>query len=102
MTLATDNSITLRAAKNTASQTSTNTNSSSSASASYGATDWSGGASGAKGSGNSNVQDTSYSNTSVQAGNTASLSSGGDTNLKGAVVSARQVKAYIGANLNTS
>jgi len=39
-------------------------------------------------------------NTHVNAGNLLTMQSGGDTNLKGAVVSGRQVMADIGGNLN--
>ncbi len=41
-----------------------------------------------KAKGNSNGSDTTYTNTQVTAGNTASIISGGDTNLIGAVVTA--------------
>ncbi|CAM3614901.1 Toxin CdiA [Pseudomonas reidholzensis] len=41
-----------------------------------------------------------HTNALVEAGNTATLVSGGDTNLRGAVVSGRQVLAYVGGDLN--
>ena len=57
-------------------------------------------ASGSKGLGHSDGTDLVYTNTTVKAGGTASLSSGGDTNLKGATVQANQVTAAVGGNLN--
>jgi filamentous hemagglutinin len=48
-----------------------------------------------QGAGNS----TTYTNSQV-AGNTVNIESGGDTNLKGAVVKADQVTAKVGGNLN--
>jgi len=57
-------------------------------------------ASASQNKGNSNGSDTTYTNTTVQAGNTASLSSGNDTTLKGAAVTAKQVVADVGGNLN--
>jgi len=41
-----------------------------------------------------------HTNSHVQAGNTATLISGGDTNLRGAVVSGKQVIADVGGDLN--
>jgi filamentous hemagglutinin len=57
-------------------------------------------ASASRSHGNSNGSDTAQANTHIIAGNKASLASGGDTNLKGAVVSASQVSADAGGNLN--
>ncbi|WP_332777567.1 hemagglutinin repeat-containing protein, partial [Polaromonas sp.] len=53
-----------------------------------------------KGRGHADGADTSYTNTRVSAGNTASLISGGDTKLIGAVVAANTVQADVGGNLN--
>ncbi|RQV29328.1 filamentous hemagglutinin N-terminal domain-containing protein [Burkholderia cenocepacia] len=50
--------------------------------------------------GNANGDSTTWSNTHVTAGNTLTIESGGDTNLKGAVASGRQVIADVGGNLN--
>ena len=50
--------------------------------------------------GNENGSDLAYTNTTVKAGNSASLQSGGDTSLIGATVQANQVKADVGGNLN--
>ncbi|MGR0116379.1 hemagglutinin repeat-containing protein [Ralstonia pseudosolanacearum] len=44
--------------------------------------------------------DVTWTNTHVNAGNQLALESGGDTNLKGAVVSGKQVVADVGGNLN--
>ncbi|EJL84603.1 hypothetical protein PMI15_02082 [Polaromonas sp. CF318] len=56
--------------------------------------------SGSKGSGSGNGSDTTFVNSTVSAGNTATIKSGGDTNLNGAVVSGNQVRADVGGNLN--
>ncbi|WP_430504635.1 hemagglutinin repeat-containing protein [Ralstonia pseudosolanacearum] len=44
--------------------------------------------------------DVSWTNTHVSAGNTLTLESGGNTNLKGAVASGKQVVANVGGDLN--
>lgn len=53
-----------------------------------------------KARGKADGEDLTHSNTYVTAGNTLSLTSGGDTNLKGAVVSGKKVVADIGGDLN--
>lgn len=53
-----------------------------------------------KGKGNSDGESVTQSNTAVRAGNAVNLTSGDDTNLKGAVVSANQVKADVGGDFN--
>lgn len=100
--LAADNQINLQAAKNESSQLSTNTNSSGSISISYGAGGWGFGASASKGQGKSDGQDLSYTNTQITAGNIASIKSGGDTNIKGAVIAANTIKADVGQQLGGS
>ncbi|WP_084907969.1 hemagglutinin repeat-containing protein [Burkholderia ubonensis] len=50
--------------------------------------------------GNANGDSTTWSNTHVTAGHTLTIESGGDTNLKGAVASGKQVIADVGGNLN--
>ncbi|MCT9823503.1 hemagglutinin repeat-containing protein [Pseudomonas veronii] len=55
-----------------------------------------------KGMGMSDGHDVTQTNTSIKAGNKASLDSGNDTNLKGAVVTAKQVQADVGGDLNLS
>lgn len=53
-----------------------------------------------KGKGNSDGESVTQSNTAVRAGNVVTLTSGADTTLKGAVVSANQVKADVGGDFN--
>lgn len=53
-----------------------------------------------KARGKADGEDLTHSNTYVTAGNTLSLTSGGDTNLKGAVASGKKVVADIGGDLN--
>ena len=50
--------------------------------------------------GEGNGHDVTWTNTHVNAGNQLKLESGGDTNLKGAVASGKQVVADVGGNLN--
>jgi filamentous hemagglutinin len=50
--------------------------------------------------GNANGTDVTNENASVHAGNTATLTSGGDTNIKGATVTGNTVIANIGGDLN--
>ncbi|WP_249672141.1 two-partner secretion domain-containing protein [Pseudomonas abieticivorans] len=50
--------------------------------------------------GNADGNDLVWSNTHVNAGNSVLLQSGGDTQLKGAVVAAPQVRADVGGNLS--
>ncbi|MGA4363657.1 hemagglutinin repeat-containing protein [Ralstonia nicotianae] len=52
--------------------------------------------------GTGNGHDVTWTNTHVNAGNQLTLESGGDTNLKGAVASGRQVVADVGGNLNAT
>ena len=101
-TLLADNKVNLLASQSTASQESSNSSSSSSVGVSYGliSQQFSFSASASQSKGNSNGSDTRYTNTQVTAGNTASIISGGDANLIGAVVAANTVKADVGGNLN--
>jgi filamentous hemagglutinin len=91
--------VNLLASQNTSSQT----NSQSSKSASIGLTLGATGAgitlSANQSSGDGSGQDTSYNNTRVQ-GNSVTIKSADDTNLKGAVVAGNSVKTDIGGNLN--
>jgi filamentous hemagglutinin len=50
--------------------------------------------------GNADGDDTNYTNTHVSAGNAVKVTSGGDTNTKGGVISGNSVSADIGGNLN--
>ncbi|GAB2895410.1 hemagglutinin repeat-containing protein [Paraburkholderia jirisanensis] len=103
VTLIADGNINLQAAQNSDSQTSTNSGSSASVGATLGVGEKNGlsfqlGVSGTKGNGNGT--DTSWTNTHVTAGNTLTLQSGGDTNLKGAVADGQQVIANVGGDFN--
>lgn len=53
-----------------------------------------------KGKGYSKGESITHSNTAVRAGDTVNITSGEDTNLKGAVVSGNQVQAQVGGDLN--
>jgi len=95
-----ENKINLLAAANISTLKSKNKSSSASVGISIGTDGLLFRASAAKGKGKENGQDISWTETTVQGGNTAQLESGGDTNLKGAVVSGNQVTADVGKNLN--
>lgn len=100
-TLEADNDINLLAAKSTADQHSTNSSSSGSigvvvsTKGEFGYT-----ASASIGRGHADGSDVTWTNAQVDAGNTLTLKSGHDTNMKGAVASGNQVVADIGGNLN--
>ena len=99
VTLKADDAINLLAAQSTAEQHSTNKSSSGSIGVSFGSqTGVTLAAS--QGRGNADGTDVTYSNTHVEAGNILALQSGGDTTLKGAVASGKQVVADVGGNLN--
>jgi filamentous hemagglutinin len=53
-----------------------------------------------KGKGKGDASDVMYTNTQVSGGKTVNVSSGGDLNLKGAVIAAPKVNADVGGNLN--
>ncbi|TYK67505.1 filamentous hemagglutinin N-terminal domain-containing protein, partial [Comamonas sp. Z3] len=91
-TLMADNQITLLASQDSHSDRSTNSNSSGSIGVSVGANTGIT-ASVSQGKGHANSDDVSYNNTHITAGNSVTLQSGGDTHLKGAVVSGKQVIA---------
>ena len=97
-TLAADHDIQLQAAENTASLNSKNSGASASVGVSFGSqTGFTVSASGSQGKAKGN--DTTYSNTQVEAGQQATLTSGNDTTLKGGVVKAPQVVAKAGRDL---
>lgn len=101
--LAADNAITLEASKNTFEQRGTNSSSGQSVGVGFAAGSQNGftlelGAS--KGKGNENQDDVSYNNTKVSGGKAVNITSGGDLNMKGAVVEADRVTADVGGNLN--
>lgn len=94
-----DDAIELLAAKNTAEQHSTNKSSSASVGFSIGTSGIGITVAASKGRGQADGSDVSWTNTHVEAGNQLSLNSGGDTTLKGALASGKEVRADIGGNL---
>ncbi|WP_080428567.1 hemagglutinin repeat-containing protein [Burkholderia ubonensis] len=101
--LAADGKVNLQAAESTSSQHSTNSGGSAGIGVSIGFGQQSGIAftAGVAGNrGNANGESAAWTNTHVTAGNTLTIQSGGDTNLKGAVASGKQVVANVGGNLN--
>ncbi len=97
-----DNKINILAATNTG----TNSNSTSGSSASIGVGFALGASNGftlnarvSQNKGQGNGTDTSYSNSTITAGNKASIKSGGDTNIIGGAVNAKTVVADIGGDL---
>ncbi|MGN4222013.1 hemagglutinin repeat-containing protein, partial [Burkholderia gladioli] len=101
--LAADGKVNLQAAESTSSQHSTNSGGSAGIGVSIGFGQQSGIAftAGVAGNrGNANGDSTAWTSTHVTAGNTLTIQSGGDTNLKGAVASGKQVVANVGGNLN--
>jgi filamentous hemagglutinin len=101
VTLSADNQVQLLAAANTETQTSSQKSSSASAGISASTADKSIGFSGSAsmGTGSGNGTDVSYTNTQIDAGKQAVIRSGGDTTLKGAVVTAKTIQAEVGGNL---
>ncbi|WP_424062884.1 hemagglutinin repeat-containing protein [Paraburkholderia sp.] len=98
--LAANNQVNLVNTTDTDSTRSTNQSSSASVGVSYGTGGWGVDASASKAHGNGNSDATMQNNTHVTAANTATIISGGDTNVIGANVNGRQVNADIGGNLN--
>jgi len=100
VTLKADDEIKMLAAKNTAEQHSTNTSSSASVGVSVGTSGllYTVSASGARG--NADGSDVTWTNTHVDAGNTLTMQSGGDTTLKGAVATGASVVARAGGDLH--
>jgi filamentous hemagglutinin len=98
-TLIAEDELKLLAARNSAEQHSTNKNSSASLGISFGTNGlmFNAGVSGGKGK--ADGSDVAWTNTHVDAGNTLTLQSGGDTSLKGAVATGKQVIADVGGNL---
>jgi len=100
VTLNADDEIKLLAAKNTADQHSTNSNRSGSLGISFGTDGLLLTASASGGRGKADGSDVNWTNTRVEAGNQVTMNSGGDTTVKGAVVTAPQITANVGGNLN--
>jgi len=102
--LSADNEVNLLAAKGTASQHSTNSSSGSSIGIGFGIGGTSNGftidLAVSQARGKADGDDIGYTNSHVTAGSQVNLNSGGDTTLKGGVISAPTVVADIGGNLN--
>ena len=98
--LAARNQVNLVSTTDTDSTRSTNQSSSASVGVSYGTQGWGVDASMSKAHGDGNSDATMQNNTHVTAANTATIISGGDTNIIGANVNGRQVNADVGGNLN--
>jgi len=97
-----DNAVNLQAAQNNTEQHSANASSGASVGVSFTVGSKSGvsfQASANSAKGHADGTETTYSNTSVNAGNAVSITSGGDTQLAGATVAARTVSANVGGNL---
>ena len=101
--LTADHAINLLAAQNTASQTSTNRSSSNSLGVGFALGGQSNGFTlnfaASRARGNADGSDVNWNNTHVNANNQLTLQSGGDTTLKGAVATGKQITADIGGNL---
>ena len=79
---------------------STNESTSASAGVSFGSNGWGVSAAMSRAQGDANSDAVTHNNTHVQAGNTMTIKSGGDTNIVGANVSAKRVMGDIGGDLN--
>jgi len=104
VSLKADGEINLLSAQNTAHQESTNSNSGWSAGIGIG---FGGAQNGVSfelaanaGRGMTDGDDVTHTNTYIKGGSSVKLESGGDTNIKGGVVSAEQVKVKVGGDLN--
>jgi filamentous hemagglutinin len=102
-TLSADNAVTLQAAQNSSEQHSTNSGRSGSIGVSIGTSGIGITASASKSKGSGDGQDQTWTNTQV-SGNQVNIQSGGDTTLKGATVTGKEVSADVGntygGNLN--
>jgi filamentous hemagglutinin len=98
--LAAKNQVNLLNTTDTDSTRSTNQSSSASVGVSYGTQGWGVDAAMSKAHGDANSDAAMQNNTHVSAANTATIISGGDTNIIGANVNGRQVNADVGGNLN--
>ncbi|WP_456022333.1 hemagglutinin repeat-containing protein [Pseudomonas protegens] len=103
VSLKADGEINLLSAQNTAHQQSTNSSSGWSVGIGFGFGEQNGftlDLAANKGRGSSDGDDVTHTNTSIKAGHTLNLESGGDTNIKGAVASGETVKVKVGGDLN--
>jgi hypothetical protein len=99
MSLYAQDQIQLQAARNSASQQSSNSSKSSSLGVSFGTSGLGVTASASRGRGNADGSDLTWTNSQLKAGEHIVLDSGGDTTVKGAVVTAPQLNAQVGGNL---
>ncbi|MBK9447778.1 MAG: hemagglutinin repeat-containing protein, partial [Betaproteobacteria bacterium] len=99
LTFTAEDEIRLLAAADTAGQKSTNKNSSGSVGISFGTDGLLFNVGASAGRGKADGDDLTWTNTQVEAGETLTLKSGGDTTLKGAVAKGEQVIADIGKDL---
>jgi filamentous hemagglutinin len=98
--LAAKNQVNLINTTDTDATRSSNQSSSAGAGVSFGTKGWGVSASMAMAHGDGNSDAARQNNTHIKANNTATIISGGDTNIIGANVSGRQVNANVGGNLN--
>ncbi|HEX8963624.1 MAG TPA: hemagglutinin repeat-containing protein, partial [Rhodocyclaceae bacterium] len=99
LTLQADNDIRLLAARNTAEQHSSNSSGSASVGVSFGTNGLLFTAGASRGRGNADGNDVAWTNADVHADGTLTLKSGGDTTLKGATATGKQVVADVGRDL---
>lgn len=95
-----EDEIKLIAAKNTVEQHSSNKSRSGSLGVSFGTSGFGVTASASAGRGNADGSDVGWTNTHMAAGDQLAMQSGGDTTIRGAVVSGNQVIANVGGDLN--
>ena len=100
LALLAEDQINLIAAKNTAEQHSSNKSSSGSLGVSIGTSGFGVTASANSGRGKADGNDVGWTNTHVAAGDQVAMQSGGNTTIRGAVVSGNQVIANVGGDLN--
>lgn len=98
--LAAKNQVNLVSTTDTGSTRSASSSSSANVGVSYGTGGWGVDASGSRSRGNASSDTVTHNNTHINGSNSATIVSGGDTNIIGANVDAKQVTADIGGNLN--
>jgi len=95
-----DNQINLLGQRNSNEEHSTNKGSSASLGISFGSSGFMVNASASGSRGKGDGSDSDVTNTHINASNQLAMTSGGDTNIKGATASGKQVTANVGGNLN--
>jgi filamentous hemagglutinin len=98
--LAANHQVNLVSTTDTDSTRNTNSSSGVSVGVSYGTGGWGVEASASKSAGNANSDTVTHNNTHINGSSSVTIASGGDTNIIGANVEAKQVTADIGGNLN--